>query len=124
MSSKSMSGMLRANQGAIGLRSKCLSAFSRRFVIQSGSPFHHETARQMIDQWRNEAAEATVMSASAVQDRLFELWGELRDLPQVAVVEQWLTLTIDRELFSGTELVEFLDELDLSLDSVVPATTP
>src|SRR3954451_2706195 len=45
MSLKSMSGMLAANQGAIGLRSKLRSAFSRNLVIQSGSPFHQEMSR-------------------------------------------------------------------------------
>src|SRR4051794_24608838 len=45
MSLKSMSGMLRANHGAIGLRSKWRIAFNRKLVIQSGSPFHHEMSR-------------------------------------------------------------------------------
>ncbi len=34
--------MFTANQGAIGLRSKVRSDFSRNFDIQSGSPFHHD----------------------------------------------------------------------------------
>ena len=42
MSWKSMSGMLTANHGAIGLRSKVRSARRRICVIHSGSPFHHE----------------------------------------------------------------------------------
>ena len=37
MSSKSMSGMFLANQSSIGLRSKRFNAFSRNFVIHSGS---------------------------------------------------------------------------------------
>ena len=40
-----MFGMRLANHGSIGLRSKCLSDFSRNLVIQSGSPFHHEMSR-------------------------------------------------------------------------------
>ena len=39
MSSKSMSGMFLANHSSIGLRSKRFSAFSRNFVIHSGSDF-------------------------------------------------------------------------------------
>ena len=74
-----------------------------------------ETAKQQIEDWRNQAVDTTVMSASAVQDRLFDLWGELRDLPLVSQVEQWLSLTVERELFSGKELVEFLDELEHGL---------
>ena len=72
-------------------------------------------ARQLIEEWRTSAAEETVVSASAVQDRLFDLWGELRDSPAVTLVEQWLTLSLERQLFSGKELVEFLDELEASL---------
>ena len=37
MSSKSMSGMFRANHSSMGLRSKRVSALRRNFVIQSGS---------------------------------------------------------------------------------------
>ncbi len=74
-----------------------------------------DTARKQIEDWRTKAAESTVVSASAVQDRLFDLWGELQDLPQQSLVEQWLTLTVERELFTGKELVEFLDGLDESL---------
>ena len=74
-----------------------------------------DTARKQIEDWRSTAADATVLSASAVQDRLFDLWGELQDLPQQSVVEQWLTLTVERELFTGKELVDFLNELDESL---------
>ena len=74
-----------------------------------------EPARQQIEEWRSEAADATVVSASAVQNRLFDLWGELQDLPSVSQVEQWLSLTIERELFSGEELVGFLNDLERSL---------
>ena len=42
MSWKSMSGMLTANQGAIGLRSNVRRLRRRMFAIHRGSPFHHE----------------------------------------------------------------------------------
>jgi hypothetical protein len=74
-----------------------------------------ETAKHQIEEWRTEAVDTTVMSASAVQDRLFDLWGELRELPLVTQVEQWLSLTVERQVFSGKELVEFLDELERGL---------
>jgi hypothetical protein len=74
-----------------------------------------ETAKRQIEEWRTEASGTTVVSASAVQDRLFDLWGELRDLPSVAQVEQWLSLTVERQLFSGEELVEFLNQLEESV---------
>ena len=74
-----------------------------------------ETAKQQIEEWRNQAGDTTVMSASAVQDRLFDLWGEVRDMPLVTQVEQWLSLTVERELFSSKELVEFMNELEQGL---------
>ncbi len=39
---KSMSGMLTANHGAIGLRSNVRRLRLRKFAIHRGSPFHHE----------------------------------------------------------------------------------
>jgi len=74
-------------------------------------------ARRRIEDWRSEAADAGVVSASAVQNRLFDLWGDLRDVPAVSEVEKWLTLTVERQLFSGKELVEFLDGLERSVAS-------
>lgn len=70
-----------------------------------------ETARKLIEDWRNEANAEVVFSSSRVQDRLFSLWGEVRDLPIAREVEAWLTLTLSRELFSGEEIVAFLDDV-------------
>jgi hypothetical protein len=69
----------------------------------------------MIEAWRSQAANETVVSASAVQDRLFDLWGEVRDTPSATLVETWLSLTLERQLFTGDELVEFLDAVERSL---------
>ena len=49
MSSKSMFGMLTANQDAIGLRSKWRNAFSLMSRIQSGSPFIQDISRTMSE---------------------------------------------------------------------------
>lgn len=77
-----------------------------------------DRARNLIEDWRSEASDQVVFSASRVQDRLFELWGEVRDLPPAKDVETWLTLTLSRELFSGEEIVDFLDEVLVQLDRV------
>jgi len=68
-----------------------------------------------IGAWREALRTETYLSPSRAQDRLFTLWGELRDTPGAAMVERWLTLTIERELFSAVELIEFLDELEAYL---------
>ena len=75
-----------------------------------------DRARTLIEEWRTEASDQVVFSASRVQDRLFELWGEVRDVPVAKDVETWLTLTLSRELFSGEEIVDFLDEVSIGLD--------
>lgn len=75
-----------------------------------------DRARDLIEDWRSEASAQVVFSASRVQDRLFELWGEVRDLSPAKDVETWLTLTLSRELFSGEEIVDFLDEVQVGLD--------
>lgn len=67
--------------------------------------------QKLIEDWRTEASTQVVFSSSRVQDRLFSLWGEVRDLPVAREVEAWLTLTLTRELFSGDEIVAFLDDV-------------
>ena len=63
----------------------------------TGSEQQVDTARYQIESWKSEAADQTVVSASAVQDKLFDLWGELRDYAVVSQVEQWLSLTVERD---------------------------
>jgi hypothetical protein len=70
------------------------------------------STEQLIGEWREKAKEETFFSASRVQDRLFDLYGQVQDLPAGRVVEEWLTLTIRRELFSGQELLGMLDEIE------------
>jgi len=71
-----------------------------------------DTLEQQIDDWRRAAGEEAYFSASRVQSRLFDLYGELVAGPARSVVEAWLTLTIERDLFSGSELLELLDDLE------------
>ena len=82
-----------------------------------------ETTFEEIKAWRDELREATYLSPSRAQDRLFTLWGTLNETPAARMVEQWLTLTIERDLFSAAELIEFLDELEAYLN-LHPSTQP
>ncbi len=75
-----------------------------------------DRARGLIEEWRTEASTQVVFSASRVQSRLFELWGEVRDTEPAKDVEAWLTLTLSRELFSGEEIVDFLHQVLVGLD--------
>ena len=76
-----------------------------------------------IEAWRQSLRGETYISPSRAQDKLFTLWGNLQDTPAARLVEQWLTLSISRDLFSGAELIEFLDELEAYL-KLHPSTSP
>ena len=80
------------------------------------------TAEQIIGEWRQAAGEEAYFSASRVQSRLFDLYGEVHAEPARRLIEMWLTLTIQRDLFSATELLELLDDLQARL--VEPVSAP
>lgn len=69
------------------------------------------TTENLIEDWRAAAADEAYFSASRVQSRLFDLYGAVDHEPARQVVEFWLSLTVQRDLFSGPELLEMLDEL-------------
>jgi len=73
-------------------------------------------ALEQIHTWRKRLSDQTVVSASEVQTRLFDLYGDLEPLPQLEKIKPWISLTIQRELFSATELEAFLAELTAELD--------
>ena len=75
-----------------------------------------DEAKDRIGSWKDRLQLQTVISASEVQNRLFELYGDLEDVPALERVKPWLTLTVRRELFSSRELQEFLDELGAELE--------
>jgi hypothetical protein len=66
---------------------------------------------ERIYTWRRHLTDQTVVSASEVQDRLFDLYGDLEELPQLERLKPWLSLTVQREMFTAEELDGFLDEL-------------
>ncbi len=72
-------------------------------------------AQQLIADWRAVVQPDAYFSSSRVQDRLFDLYAELRETPSAAVIESWLTLTIQRDLFSGAEILELLQELEAQM---------
>jgi hypothetical protein len=65
----------------------------------------------LISSWRIDLEGATYEGASRVQDRLLGLWGELGEAG-TRLVEEWLTLTRVRSLFSADELRGLLDQLE------------
>jgi len=57
-----------------------------------------------LDRTRREIS----FAPSQLQDLLFDLWGEMKDTPAQPEVERWLTLTVERHLFTAAEVQEAL----------------
>jgi hypothetical protein len=79
------------------------------------------TAEQLIADWRAVTKQDTYSSSSRVQDRLFDLYAEVQDQPAGRLVETWLSLTIQRDLFSASEILELLDQIQAQL--ALPVST-
>lgn len=80
-----------------------------------------DTIERIIQDWRLAATSEAYFSASRVQSRLFDLYGEVVDQEAKRLVEMWLTLTVQRDLFSGSEIIELLDDLELRISHPVSA---
>jgi hypothetical protein len=78
-------------------------------------------ALERIDTWRERLSDQTVVSASEVQGRLFDLYGDLEPFPELEKIKPWISLTIQREVFSATEIETFLAELHDDLGGPQPA---
>lgn len=85
------------------------------------APFTSEESRISDDQDVAERAEAVVAAfrrqlegqvsvpASVVQDGLLDLWGLLPEGDSRTVVERWLTETLERNLYSVSDVDSRLD---------------
>lgn len=82
-----------------------------------------DTIERVIQEWRVTAADEAYFSASRVQGRLFDLYGEVADEGAKRVIEMWLTLTIQRDLFSSAEILEMLDDLQVRIGESHPVST-
>jgi hypothetical protein len=78
-----------------------------------------DTTKQIIEKMRDAATSEAYFSSSRVQSHLFDLYGVVSTEEAKRLVETWLTLTIQRDLFSGKELIELLDDLEDRLASSV-----
>ena len=72
----------------------------------------------LIATWRSETGTQALHSSSRVQGMLFDLWGETEGRAR-ELVQEWLTVTLHRELFSTEEL----EELFGHLESLVPSAS-
>jgi hypothetical protein len=77
-------------------------------------------ATAQLDAFLDRTKRETSFGPGQLQDLLFDLWGEMKDTPAQPEVERWLTLTVERHLFSAEEVREALTGIrDLAV--LVPA---
>ncbi len=76
-------------------------------------------ATAQLDTFLARTQRETSFGPGQLQDLLFDLWGDMKDTPAQPEVERWLTLTVERHLFSADEVRDALTGIrDLQL---VPA---
>jgi hypothetical protein len=63
----------------------------------------------LAEAWRRELTDQMSVSASAVQDRLLDLWGALPGGDARSLVEHWLTETLERNLYAASEVSDRLN---------------
>lgn len=68
-----------------------------------------ERAEAAISAFRRQLEGQVSVPASVVQDSLLDLWGILPEGDSRSVVERWLTETLERNLYSVTDIDSRLD---------------
>jgi len=79
-------------------------------------------AMEMLEDTLARTTKETTFAPGPLQDLLFELWAVTKDTPAQPDVERWLTLTIERNLFSADEVRDALTTIR-DLAHAVPADT-
>jgi len=69
------------------------------------------TVDASVETWVAELGDRVSVSASTVQDHLLDLWGLLAEGDARRIVEQWLTETLERELYTSEDVIERLQDL-------------
>ncbi len=77
-----------------------------------------ETTAQ-LDAFLDRTERETSFGPGQLQDLLFDLWGDMKDTPAQPEVERWLTLTVERHLFSADEVRDALT----GIRDLVPAAS-
>lgn len=77
-------------------------------------------ATAQLDAFLARTERETSFGPGQLQDLLFDLWGTMKDTPAQPEVERWLTLTVERHLFSADEVRGALTAIR-GLAELVPA---
>jgi hypothetical protein len=65
----------------------------------------------IVEAWVTDLGDQLAVSASAVQDRLLDLWGLLPEGETRRTIENWLTETLHRELYTSADITDRLRQL-------------
>jgi hypothetical protein len=68
-----------------------------------------ESVEAFVAAWRSELGDQGSISASDVQDRLLDLWGNLSEGATRSQVERWLTETLERHLYAVDDVQRRLE---------------
>lgn len=58
----------------------------------------------MVAEWKAELEGQQSVSASNVQDRLLDMWGQLPEGSVRSEIEKWLTETVQRQLYAVADI--------------------
>lgn len=78
-------------------------------ATSSDSPDVADRIEAAVSAFRRQLEGQVSVPASVVQDGLLDLWGLLPEGDTRAVVERWLTETLERSLYSVTDVDSRLD---------------
>src|SRR5579859_6099014 len=70
-----------------------------------------------VASWVAQLRDQVSVSASGVQDRLFDVWGLLPEGDARRVVGEWLTETLDRSLYVTDDIIARLEDLLVLADT-------
>jgi hypothetical protein len=70
-----------------------------------------------VEAWIAELSDGLSLSAMVVQDRLLDMWGLVSEGDTRRTLEQWMTETLDRHLYTSGDLITRLKGLG-GLESV------
>lgn len=62
------------------------------------------TIETMVAEWKAELEGQQSVSASNVQDRLLDMWGQLPEGSVRSEIEKWLTETVQRQLYAVADI--------------------
>ena len=93
-------------------RYSLILTYSEAVTEATEAPVTPSETEAAVAAFRRQLEGHVSVSASVVQDGLLDIWGSLPDGDLRAVVEQWLTETLGRNLYA-------VDDIDSRLEAVL-----